>query len=449
MFFGTTPQIVAQFIKKEIESIKPKRVFVPFAGNFVIEQITGIVDKNIEVHSTDVMLYSRAIGHALTDTKIDCELKPHILELFPSFKDKNTPVEKCALVIFFTEYSKNMNKNHIPYYKALNSHGIKQAEKYFEKIVKKIESFKSNIGKMTFYGSDACVVLPKVQESDLVFYDPPVIIGDYEKQYKALQDVFDFNDPDYTIITEELKLQQLQEMHDKGAIVYYRTNNPNPDVKSPFELIYSYQYKHSGVYCIYSNTNTVKWVGSWSPIKEQIPKYQLIDKNDVITENSEVVFLPVSSKIANHYRLLWVKKAAMTDSGHAFLIFIDGKMAGVAVIADSLKFGTEWAVIYSDPACPHSRYKRLSKLVLYLICTKQTLKLINDKSIWEHTGFTTRVFTNEPVSMKYRSLFNLTERAEDLDGNYKYKLIYKSKKIFDSYKDALKEWLKKDGKVLE
>lgn len=447
MFFGTTPSIISQYLFQEILKIQPKRVFVPFAGNFVVEQITGIASKNIEVHSTDVMLYSRAIGHALTDTQFDCKLKPHILEQFPMFEGKESPIEKCALVIFFNEVAKNMGKEHIAYYKSLNKHSVERAEAYFDKIVKKIESVKSNIGNMKFYGMDACKLLPDVREGDFVFYDPPVIIGDYENQYKVLESVFEFKDPDYTIIDTELKMRQLNELHEKGAIVYYRTNNPCPDINFPFELTYHYQYKYHGAYCIYTNIKTDKWVGAWSPIKEKVMKLPMIDRNDVITVNSKIEFIPCNSQVANHYRLLWVKKAEITDSGHAFIILVDGKLIGVAVIADSIKFGTDWAVIYSDPACPHSKYKRLSKLIIYLICTQLTLKLINDKAIWEHKGFTTRVFTNEPVSMKYRSLFELTERSEDEEGNYKYKLIYKSKKIFQSYEEALREWLKKDGKV--
>ena len=87
--------------------------------------------------------------------------------------------------------------------------------------------------------------------------------------------------------------------------------------------------------------------------------------------------------------------------------------------------------------------------MLYVCCTEEVQNMINDKSMWEHVGFTTRVFTNAPVSMKYRSLFDLKEREEETEGNYKYKVIYQNKrKIEPTIKDGLAKWLKKDGKQL-
>ena len=67
--------------------------------------------------------------------------------------------------------------------------------------------------------------------------------------------------------------------------------------------------------------------------------------------------------------------------------------------------------------------------------------------MWEHLGFTTRVFTNAPSSMKYRGKFKLKTREEDKDGNYKYKLIYQNtENLCKTYKQALSEWIDKFSK---
>ena len=76
--------------------------------------------------------------------------------------------------------------------------------------------------------------------------------------------------------------------------------------------------------------------------------------------------------------------------------------------------------------------------------------MFNDVTMWEHTGFTTRATSNEPVSMKYRGIFDLAERIEDKEGNYQYKLMYRTKeKLFDTIQDALIAWVKKEGKVID
>lgn len=449
MFFGTTPQIVSQYIANEIKLHKPQRVFVPFAGNFVVEQLAGILQVP-EIHSTDVSLYSKAIGHGLTNTVYDIDLDFEIRKRFPYFSALTRPIDIAAQVIFFTEVANNFKKaQKTSFYKSLDRDAVMRQEQYYKKILAKLELIASMLSNMQFYGKDACKLLPNTKANDLVFYDPPVAFGDYEKMFKEVESIYTYTPEPYTTITPELKLQQLAEMHEKGCKVYWRTNNPETHLPAGFKQVYQYKYKYTGAYCIYSNANYKTFVGSFQPLKEKIENYKMIGYEDIITENSKIEIKKVSTYVANHYRMMWVKKAQMLDSGHAFLLFVDGKLIGVLQLADALKFSSDLIVINSDPACPHSRYRRLSKLIIFLCCTQEMLKMMNDLSMWEHTGFTTRVFTNEPVSMKYRGLFDLAERAEDKEGNYKFKLIYQNRnKIFPTLAEALKAWVKKESKVL-
>lgn len=450
MFFGTTPSVISQFLYQEIKEHKPKRVFVPFAGNFVIEQICGLIDKNIEVHSTDVSLYSRAIGYALCNANSEIRLKQEMINQFPDFKDCTSPEEIAALVIFFTEVAPNLKKSDKPYYATMNKDAVLNHKKYLDKIIEKIKLFKSNIGNIKFYGVDACEIIPNLQKGDICFYDPPVLLGDYEKMFKAVGECFDFTEPPYTQMTEELKWEQLSEMDKKGVIVYYRRNDLVEPPKN-YNEIYRYQYKYDACYSVMSNNPKSRWVGRFTPLSEQIKNYKLIGKDDVITEKSKIKIVQVPATIGNHYRLLWVKKARMTSAGWSFLIFVDDKLIGATTLQTGQTFGHEWCIIYSDPACPNSRYKRLSKLMLYVIGTKEVLNIINEISMWEHTGFTTRVFTNEPVSMKYRGIFDLHERKEDKKGNWKYNLLYHKHidTMPDTMEEGMRKWLQKDGKQVK
>jgi hypothetical protein len=446
MFFGTTPQVISQYLFKELKQHSPKRVYIPFAGNFVVEQIAYKACPTAEIHSTDVSIYSRAIGLGVNDMDFKLEIKSEFQEDFSHLVGKEDPLEKAAIVIFFTEVAPAMlKKGKIQYYQNMYDEAIDLQEMYFGKILEKLKQFKAE-SKFKFYGVDACDILPDCKKGDFVFYDPPVILGDYEKMYAAMEDCLDFDSVGYTEITEEIKEAHLKDLSYKGCMVYWRTNNP---VIPPEELeeVYRYTYKWGGNYCLYSNEYFQKFVGRWSPLKEIVKNIRIIGKDDVITEKSKVEIIEQPSAVGNHYRMMWTKKAQMTDSGYCFLIMVDEKLIGMVQLADSLKFGSELMIINSDPAAPTSRYKRLSKLVLYLICNKQVIKIINDKIMWEHTGFTTRIFSNNPMSMKYRSLFKLAKREEDKTSDYKFCLIYQNRdKIFDTPEDGLKIWVQKESK---
>ena len=452
MFFGTNPSIVSQYIRQRLEEIKPTTVFAPFAGNFVIEQLVADYSKEVHIHSTDVALYSRAIGFGATGQEFDATLKPEIAELFPEIATKTDPMGKAAQIIFFGDVAKLLSKANIPYYRSMIDDAQRNQMAYFDKIMGKLERFKEKIGHMNFYGNDACELMEAVGKGDVVFYDPPVATGSYEKEYKALESCYTFTPPPYKEMTPELKMQQLEDLDKLGAIVFWRTNNPLPaeEVPAGYKQVYQAGYKYNAAYCLYTNKHDIKrFVARFNPLEEQVKHYPLIGYDDIITEDSVVEVIGVPTAVGDHFRLMWVKKAEMLDSGSCYLVFVDKKMVGLFALSSGLKFSSSIMQIVSDPACPCSRYRRLSKLIIGIICTRPMLNRFNDESLWAHDGWTTRVFTNGESSMKYRSLFKLAEKALETEGNYKYKLIYRNRdKIFETYKDVLVWFLKNDGKVL-
>lgn len=442
MFYGTTPSIISQWLAREFSKSQAKRVFVPFAGNFVVEQIAAKVT-SAEVHSTDISLYSRAIGYGITLQDSEIRLKPNMAEMFPVVGAGSSPLEIAAGVVFMTEVGQILTKQKVKYYQNLLKDAIENEEMYYEKLLEKLGRVQSLLGGMKFYGTDGCDLTGLVEEGDLVFYDPPVLLGDYEKMFAPLEECYDFETPEYTEMTDEVKEDHLFHLADIGAELYYRTNNPlqgSQEFNQRFSLVYQYQYKYDGEYCVYASQKKSTFVGMFSPLKDKAKALRLIDKEDVLPPDAECRLIQEESAVINHYRMLWTKKATMTDAGTGYLVVVDGKVIGTLTLSDGLNYGVDKCLILSDPACPYSSYKRLSKLILYICSTQETLDMFNELTMWEHVGFTTRVFTNAPVSMKYRGLFDLAEKVED-EGDYKYKLIYQNtRKIAPTWNDGYRIW---------
>lgn len=371
MFFGTTPSVISQFLHKEIKGLNPKRAFVPFAGNFVVEQLCRLAFDNLEIFSTDVSLYSRGIGFGVTDQKFKCNLIPEIAEQFDKIASLSTPMEKAAQIIFLTDAARNLGKAHIPYYAELGKDAVSNQEKYIDKILLKLESFRDKTKGMNFLGEDACKLIPDVSEGDLCFYDPPVLLGDYEKMFKPLEDCYEFDEVEYTQMTDEIKEGHLIDMHQKGAVVYYRTNNPIEPLPG-YQEVFRFNYKYNGNYCVYTNKANRLWVGQFEPLKEEIRNYPMMGPEDTIKEDSEVNILRVPVPVANHYRMMWVKKAQMSSAGYAYLVFVDKKLLGVLVLDSALKFGTDLVALYSDPVVPstHSFSPTQNRYFSYLASGK-------------------------------------------------------------------------------
>ena len=84
----------------------------------------------------------------------------------------------------------------------------------------------------------------------------------------------------------------------------------------------------------------------------------------------------------------------------------------------------------------NSNTQRLSKLLIMLTKSHDVRMLIARKMGHYYEGIKTTVYTSSPVSMKYRSVFNLDRRDEG-------KLMYSASFLDDSLKDLYRLWLKK------
>ena len=454
MFFGTNPAVVSQFVYQELRDLPPGTVVhEPFAGNFVVSQLAHLVDPEGTCHSTDVSLYSRAIGYALADMPSEIHLKPEYREMFPIFDKELSPLEMGACMIFFSEAGKIIKRQKVAFYRNLLIDMQANAEDYYNGILLKLSNFRDELpANFHFYGFDAVQLKPHMKAGDFVFYDPPVLLGDYEAMFADMERCFTFDQPEYTQMDQDQKVKDLTELHEKGCIVYYRTNEPADYLPDGYREVFRYRYKYDAYYCLYSNRthSNRTFTGTFKPLKSKAANYPLIFPRHEITADSKVEIIKTTGPIANHYRLLWVKKAEMKDAGIPYLIFIDGKLIGLVQLMSGMTYSHDQAVIISDPAAPSSRYRRLSKLILYLTCTQEMLDTFNSEVMWEHNGFTTRVFTNYKVSMKYRGLFKLAERKDDKDGFYDYCLIYQNRdRILPTFQDGLKAWLKKDARIIQ
>jgi hypothetical protein len=451
MFLGTTPRILSQYIEGQLGEIKPKRILVPFAGNFVIEQVAAIAYPKAQIHSTDINLYSRLVGYGLAGMETDIKLKPEILAMFPGFKGKNRPEEEAAIALFFSEVAQAIKKQKIPYYGKILEDAKTRHEEYYRVLIDKITRAKELIGDIRFYGIDAHEFLKMAGKGDFIYYDSPTIKGGYERMFQAMEGCYDFDSPEYTEITPEVRAGHLQSAMDHKAVMFcnsYYPENWLEEVPAGYEETFRWKRGYNKWISIFSNREWLKWVFSSPLINEKQASYPVITEKDVINENTRIHVIESKADIVNHYRLMWVKKADIKSGAHNFMIFADEKLIGCAVLNSGVNFGMDFITIFSDPASPTSRYARLSKLILYVICMGEMIDRINDLSMWEHKGFTTAVFTNYEVSMKYRSLFTLAKKETLKTGGWKYKLIYQNRlNILPTYQDGLKAWLKNEGQI--
>lgn len=445
MFLGTTTGPVRAYLAQEIRTRKPKRVFEPFAGIFMISQICGMIDQEIEVHSTDISMFSAAIGCGLAGTEAPIRRKPLFEEQFPTLVGWTSPVQQAAIMIFMQEAAIAYRKRHLCHYGKLWEEMRLRPNHHVQGVVLKVEKAKANLPKR-FHYTPTCGVelMQKAQAGDMLFYDPPFWTGGYEKMFEALADWFEMDPIPFTEVTTDLKAQHLQELHQREVACFYRCekeeSHPN------YEKVFQAEHKLNGYFLVYANHAETRGLQRNDRMREKARLLDIADESFRFTAKTKIALVPVDAPTANHFRLLWTKKAEMQNMGSPYLVTADGKVIGVVVVDSGQQFGTVYARIVSDVSSLFTAYSRISKLVLGLILTDQFLHEINNRFMHQHEGFTTTAYSDEQVSMKYRGLFDLAERKAGEPGQKKYALQYRTKKMRSpTYKAAFKQWLQKHG----
>lgn len=338
MFLGTTPAPVRDYLAEEIRRVKPTRVFEPCAGNFVLSLVCGEIDKKINVISGDVSIYSVAVGKAFVDQDSGIRLTDAVLDAYPFFRDKVSPMEIAATVLIWDEMAKAVDKRHIRYYDSLARDIESNLGKYMSSVIAKLEKGKKSLGDFEFHAQDACVTIQGANSpNDIVLYDPPYWVGGYEKLYEAMVSRFIVPEIPYTVITDELKQQHLQELRERGARVFFRAED---FMEIPgYNVVYEYLYKPNGKrYYLFTNLESKPAHGWRTMLRTKKAKYDVLWGKD-LAAGMKAEMIPVKGEVGNYYRQIWTKKATMRDAGEMWLFVVGGRVCGVVSIMCADRFG--------------------------------------------------------------------------------------------------------------
>ena len=113
---------------------------------------------------------------------------------------------------------------------------------------------------------------------------------------------------------------------------------------------------------------------------------------------------------------------------------VDGKVFGFLIFARMQGRGDVY--LLADFVVDSTRYSRLAKLLLLVIQSKEIRRMMEEHLLDELPTCRTMVFTDKPVSMKYRGLFKLARRDPG-------KLVYETELGIRGLEEVIPLWLKK------
>ena len=432
-FVGSVPKLARFYIQKCLKEYQGKEVFVCCSGNFTIDKIAH--NLGLTVHSNDIALYSKAIADIVMDKPREFEcIEPTFSAIFERWAEhKYKPLVEVMFVIEVSKFEKQKND----YERLLYSNHIEKSGEFYARTIAKLEKNNSMQFKIdSFYFGDFREHL-KNEGISLIF--APTYKAGYEKMYKRVDEVFKYTHANYQMFDSKAAGPLYKSILEKQAAIIY-SDIIFPDIESKIVAKINLLGGKKQIF-IYSNTGNTKHVVSERKTHVK-RKVNLIPYQQEFNEATRISAIECKVDEINYYKQFFMgAKVDYSTGGDIGMMFMaEGKIFGFAVFSKTLGTGDrDTLFLLADFICT-SAEKRLSKLVLYLLKSKEVQQLLSRKLLYKYTGLQTTVYTNHPVSMKYRGAFQLKERGK---GKLSYICTFNGETLTQNYFKWLKETTKK------
>lgn len=329
-----------------------------------------------------------------------------------------------------------------PYYKRLARALHLQWPDMHARTLEKVQSVEMRLA--SFQVGDAVPWMSTVPKDAGMISYPPFFVGGYEAMFHKLDLMFDWDKPSYGEIDENRRNEFLASLTDRQYWAF-GVMHKLPEYE-PYLRGLTYTTAHGVTLYIYASRGVTRVV---MPRQETEPVTQeRLTPGDEIGDN--MTLAPLNYKQFNALRSKYmnanIKPAGVSAS---FAVLVDGKLVGAfAFSTGSNAFrGKREVYMMSDFAVAPTDYQRLSKLVLYAVLSRESQMLAQRLKNRKTTHVFTTAFTNRPVSMKYRGLFDVYNRKERGDDEpYRYHVNYIAPIGQWTLNEGLAEWKRKHSK---
>ena len=368
------------------------------SGAFTVEQILSRYAPKARIWGNDVSLYSGVLGAYLANKPFPLEIKEGKFAWLEPYLGDTEGKAAAVMVLFeMLKFEKDKNLFHQRHW----AHYMNNFSDFHQATINKLVERKKAIRLEAYTNKDIFDLLDEIPKEAVVIAFLPTYAGGYERMFKRLGEIFKWDEPRYEIIDEERKKRTILKMMERDYL--YLDDRMYPGL--PMVAVVR-KARMKPVY-IYSNMATLRLAVLKQQRRSQFVPFARLSDQDEITPASKLTIVPTSNAVVNYFRDVYLSKGVgiPADGEAPFGVAVDGKVFGFLIFARMQGRGDVY--LLADFVVNSTCYRRLAKLLLLVIQTKEIRRMMEEKLLAELPSCTTMVFTDKPVSMKYRGLFKL------------------------------------------
>ena len=400
MFVGAVPRQAVEQITRTVPFMEWREVFVGCSGSFRFDRAVKDVHPTVRVHSNDVSLLSCSLGALATGAEFPIGFKGRL-----AFIENALAGEPFAARVAAVEVALEMAK-----YKGTNDYARAHFAHYQERFADfltpvrtRLDSLLTHLQIASFHPGDFREQARRAAEAGGgVAAFPPTYKNGYERLYRFVDDCTDWARPSYDI-WDPANLENWLDDLDVLGVRYCVLTDHLLERHQPVTVYRGETNKPVFTFADHAASSVRRSTHGSEPFR-----YRALDPV-LLTPTSEVEIITASSAQMNFLKDIYLAKGIAHTSGIAnFLVLIDGHLTGGFIYARA-KFGGDVIYLLSDFAlAPKSR---VSKLIAMLATSAAVIDRMEVKLVQRIESVVTTAFTDRPVSMKYRGIFEIIGRS--------------------------------------
>jgi len=435
MFIGSVGADLRSVIVTSVKGWSVPSVYVGCSGNFTVER--SLAPLGYELSGNDVSLYSCCVGSYLAGQPFRIEVRDPEYEWLSPWL--GYPASAVATILLSTQLLGGYGKT-APYYQRQRQAYKAQWKRLHAETLQKIELTAGTVHLKRFWAGDVLDWLEQAPVDAGFITFPPTYRGGYERIYRSMEAVFDWDEPSYEIFDEQ-RMALVRAQLVKRPYWLIARDEPQPDLGEAVAIMQS--SARSKPLWVYGNSSGRRWLAS--PVQKTEGAGTLIaDEALRIAEHTRLSIAGLSAAQFNELRSLYLNPGIVPVKPTASLaVLANGKIIGsMGFIGHFVRREVGRIYMLSDFPVRPTIYPRLAKLILAVALSTEVQIYLQQHFSGRVSRIGTTAFTERPVSSKYRGLFQLLSRKKNPP-----RLNYQAGAGRWSLEEALSWWMEKHGKM--
>ena len=446
------PAAVKSVLIQEVKKWSLEAVTVTASGLHPVERaITSATA--LKVHGADTGLLAYAIGSFYSGGKVEVALAeawaPDLDWLAPYME---TPIARLATVLLFKDLATSwMRRDQNAWYARIAGSYRRQFEGLHAKQVARLETTEFKLA--AFHQRTVMEAIHGAPEGHGLILIPPQALG----TDKNVQELFGWEAAQaWKPLNFVEAIDAMMARTQSWAVATFNEEIPGLEDY----LAGRSQTTNRGQVCrVYSGSRSVSRLVT--PHQEVQPcMIERLGPQDEITPESTISLRTLGAgefqALRSQYLNRNIKPGAASK---AYGVLVDGKLAGVFAFVDgdataqaSFRGKVPLPAIYqmTDFPVDPTHYKRLAKLIILSAASFESRCLVRQDFPQRTQSVITTAFSHNPVSMKYRGVYDLLSKKEDLHpkpGDTPFRLNYGTEMGKWTLKEGLATWCKKHAET--